>query len=204
MSRLTLGALLLLISLLFACSSPEKETKRWNELQVKQNTIIAAYPQWKPVLTKDKTNATKMWNAAQKLTDSKAQVKAMKAANDYLNAIPSKLEEIEYKIDSNNHQKRELNNLMLGGLQNDNRNRAITAIDTTNERVQTAILNSPKATHEEALLFLGAQTKQLINVSSSNRSFIKRYKRKKKRRRKTTKIKRSKSSKRSKSKRKTK
>ena len=198
MSRLTLGVLLLLTSFLSACSSPEKETKRWNELQVKQKTIIANYPQWKPVLTDDMTTATKMWNAAQKLTDSKTQVKAMKEANDYLNAIPAKLEEIEYKIDSNNRQKRELNNLMLGGLQNDKRNRAITEIDATNERVHTAILNSPKATHEEALLFLGTQTEQLIKVSSSNRRFITRFK-KKKRRRKIKKIKRSKRPRKSKS-----
>ena len=45
MSRLNLGVLLLLTSLFSACSSPEKETKRWNELQVKQRTIIANYPQ---------------------------------------------------------------------------------------------------------------------------------------------------------------
>jgi hypothetical protein len=199
MSRLTFGAFLLLISLLFACSSPEKETKRWNELQAKQKTTIATYPQWKPVLTSDLTTATKMWSSAQKLADSKAQVKAMKAANDYLNAIPSKLEEIEHKIESNTRQKRELNNLKIGGLQNDQRNRALTSIESTNQQVKSAIQTTPKTTHEEALLFLGTQTQRLIKVSSSNRSFIKRFK--KKRRRKTTKSKRSKPVKKSSSKR---
>ena len=192
---------MLLISLLFACSSPEKETKRWNELQAKQKTIVATYPQWQPVFNSDMNTATKMWNTAQNITDSKAQVKAMKAANDYLNAIPSKLEEIETKIDSNNRQKRELNKLKLGGLQNDKRNRAISAINTTNEQVQTAIKQSPKATHEEALLFLGTQTKRLINISSNNRRFIKHFK-KKKRRVKSSKTKRPRPQKKSTSKRK--
>jgi hypothetical protein len=201
MYRLTLGALMLLISLLFACSSPEKETKRWNELQAKQKTIVATYPQWQPVFNSDMNTATKMWNTAQNITDSKAQVKAMKAANDYLNAIPSKLEEIETKIDSNNRQKRELNKLKLGGVQNDKRNRAISAINTTNEQVQTAIKQSPKATHEEALLFLGTQTKRLINISSNNRRFIKHFKRKK-RRVKSSKTKRPRPQKKSTSKRK--
>ena len=202
MNRLTLGALLLLVSLLSACSSPEKETKRWTELQAKHKTVIASYPQWQPVLKSDMATATKMWKSAQKVTDSKAQLEAMKAANDYLNAIPSKLREIESKIDSNNRQRRELNNLRVGGLQNDRRNQAITTIDTTNNQVQAAILKSPKITHEEALLFLGTQTQQLTRISSNNRRFIKRFK-KKRRSRKSSTTNRSSSSKKSTSKRST-
>ena len=199
--RLTLGALLLFVTLLSACSSsPEKETKRWTELQAQHKTVIASYPQWQPVLKSDMATATKMWKSAQTLADPKAQVTAMKTANDYLNAIPSKLREIKSKIDSNNRQRRELNNLRVGGVQNDRRNQALASIDTTNQEVQTAILKSPKITHEEALLFLGTQTQQLTRVSSNNRRIIKRFK-KKRRPKKSSTAKRSSSSSKSKSKR---
>jgi hypothetical protein len=195
-----LSLIILPILLAFACSSsPEKETKRWQENQTRNQDYQTRYPTMQAVLKSDKVAANGMWAQALKVTDAKAQVEAMKKANLYISEIPSKLSSIESRLNEASRKVKELSRIRLNLLQDQSRDRKIQDLQKTVDQVNAALRRDPQVEHVATLTYLRNLNTRLSSTVTRARNMLTKFRKSKSKKRAKAKAK-AKSKSRSKSK----
>ena len=171
---------LLALSLVACSSNPEKEKQRWAENLQKNQAYQTTYPTMKMVLTADRTQAQQMWNTALKVSDAKAQVKAMQDANTYLSGIPNQLSSLEAKFQRAERKIKELGRMRtINNSQDMARDRKIDTLIKTIDQSRAALRRDPQVDHMTALTYLRNLNSRVSSTISTADRMIRRFRKQK-------------------------
>lgn len=170
---------LYLLTLVACSSNPEKEKKYWQENLQKNQAYQASYPTMQGVLKSDRAKAQQMWDQALKVTDAKAQIKAMQSANQYLSEIPNQLGSIDARFQKAERKVKELGRMRLNTNQDMARDRKIDTLMKTVDQSKAALRRDPQVEHIAALTYLRNLNSRLSTTVNTADQMIRRFRKQK-------------------------
>ena len=158
---------LMVLSGMIACSSPESQTKTWEENKKILNDQSTRFPNFKVVLAADLVLAQGIWTKATAEADEKKKLKLMKEANFTLSEVSGNLYTIETKLTQLQRRIDDLVRMRLREPMASNRDLMLNNARRIQTQVGDQLSKRPMANHEDAKRFVLAQ-KSLL-TSQSNR-----------------------------------
>ena len=178
-NRMLCKSLITLITLIFgisACTStPAKEEENWKRNKIDMEESIKIYPNLKVALVANRTQATDMWTKAQAISDEKARLKAMKAANGTMRQVVGPLRRIEMRLESVERDINRLSQKRLTGAAVMRREQALTTLNRDLERARQELHNISFQDPMQAKMFLDKQYNQSTGLRNRSKSIHKRF-----------------------------
>ena len=189
-SMKTLTALVPFIAALFllACGpSNEGEPKTWDKNQKKVAELSAEYPNFKTALAAEEAKAKTAMEAAKKEGNEEAKATKMKAANEIVGKLVSRISEVKYKIEGLEKTIGKLGKLKLAGVQADARKANMASARAAVNKAKEAFSKATPADGAAAMAALKPIVGDLISAQATAKRKLKALSPKKARKKKAKK-----------------
>jgi len=157
---------LMVLSGMIGCSSPESQTKTWEDNKRILNDQSTRFPNFKIVLAADLVLAQGIWTKATAEIDAKKKLGLMKSANFTLSEVSGNLFTIETKLTQLQRRIDTLVRMKLREPMASNRDLMLNNARRIQTQVNNQLSKRPMANHEDAKRFVLAQKSLLTSESN--------------------------------------